>query len=306
MKIAFLFAGQGAQSVGMGKDFYDAFDSVKKIYDEFPSIRDLCFVDQEGVINQTAYAQKAMLLTSYAIATVLKEKGIEPQYTCGLSLGEYTALTFAETWPLKDAIEIISHRGNLMQNALPLGTTKMAAIIGSSREVIQECLSQVTSGVVEIANYNCPGQIVITGENKAVDDALVLLKEKARRCLPLNVSGAFHCSLLNEASVELRKVLDQFVPQKPKYTMLYNVSGKEEERELNDILQEQICHSVYFEDTIQNLFDKGVDTFIEIGPGKTLSGFVRKTLTAPVKIYNVSDVASLDLTLAGLKEDYGC
>ncbi len=289
MKIAFLFAGQGAQAVLMGKDFYDQNEMVKNLYDSFPEIRDLCFEDKEGVLNQTKYAQKAMLLTSYCIASALKEKGIEPEYCCGLSLGEYTALTFSSVWSLKDALAIITHRGEIMQNALPLGTTKMAAIIQCDRKVIQECLSQVTSGVVEIANYNCPGQIVITGENKAVDDALVLLKDKARRCIPLNVSGAFHCSLLNNASVELRKVLDEYTPHKPSYKIIYNVSGKEEERNINDILQEQICHSVYFEDSIDDLLSKGVDTFIEIGPGKTLSGFVKKTAKTPVNIYNVSD-----------------
>ncbi len=301
MKIAFLFAGQGAQVKGMGNDFYTQYESVKNIYDQFPEIKKLCFEDPEEVLNQTMYAQKAMLLTSYSIAFLLRENGVEPEYCCGLSLGEYSALTFADVYPLSDAVNIISARGKIMQNALPLGTTKMAAVIGADRNVILECLKQVTSGVVEIANYNCPGQIVITGENAAVDDAMNLLKDKARRILPLNVSGAFHCSLLNDASIELRAVLDSFQPKAPIYKMVYNVSGKEESRNLNDILQEQICHSVYFEDTIRYLLDKGVDTFVEIGPGKTLSGFVRKTATNPVNIYNVSDVASFVDTLEKLK-----
>lgn len=297
MKIAFLFAGQGAQAVNMGKDFYDSVESVKEIYDQFEDIKSLCFEDKDGVINQTMYAQKAMLLTSYAIANALREKGITPEYCCGLSLGEYTALTFSNVWSLKDAIEIISNRGRIMQNALPLGTTKMAAIIACDRNVIQETLKEVKSGVVEIANYNCPGQIVITGENKAVDEAMLLLKDKARRCIPLNVSGAFHCSLLNNAGKELREVLDRFTPAKPAYKIVYNVSGKEESRPLNDILQEQICHSVYFEDSIRYLLSQGVHTFVEIGPGKTLSGFVRKTAPAEVKIYNVSDMTGFEETL---------
>lgn len=289
MKIAFLFAGQGAQAVGMGKDFYENLENIKNIYDSFEEIKELCFEDKEGVLNQTAYAQKAMLLTSYCIATALKNEGISPEYCCGLSLGEYSALTFADVWSLKDALNIITHRGRIMQNALPLGTTKMSAVIGSDRETISNCLSQVKSGIVEIANYNCPGQIVITGENKAVEDATELLKGKARRVIPLNVSGAFHCSLLNQASKELREVLDQYTPKKPIYKILYNVSGKEENRNLNDILQEQICHSVFFEDTIKNLYANGVDTFVEIGPGKSLSSFVKKTISEPVTIINVSN-----------------
>ena len=299
MKIAFLFAGQGSQAVGMGKDFYDKYATVKAIYDKFPEIRDLCFEGPAEVLNQTEYAQKAMLLTSYSLAMLAKENGINPEYVCGLSLGEYSALAFANAWKLDDAIEIIKNRGKIMQNALPLGTTKMAAVIGMDREKILEIIKGV-KGICEIANYNCTGQIVITGDNEGVDNAMPLLAEAgAKRVIPLNVSGAFHSSLLIPASKELRVVLDKFNHNTPDYKVVYNVSGKEESKELNDLLEKQICNSVYFEDTLKYLKDNGVDTFVEIGPGKTLSGFVRKTLT-DVKSYAITDIESFEKTLSEL------
>ena len=300
MKIAFLFAGQGAQMVGMGKDFYDNYPLAKVIYDNYPEIKDLCFNGPAELLNQTAYAQKAMLLTSYTIASILKANGIEPEYACGLSLGEYSALAFANTWDLDASIDIITNRGNIMQNALPLGTSKMAAVIGLDRDIILNAIKDI-DGICEIANYNCPGQIVITGDNKGIDAAIPLLTNLgAKRVLPLNVSGAFHSSLLIPASKELRKVLDKYSPKKPEYKIIYNVSGKEEEKPLNDLLEAQICHSVYFEDSLKYLKDNGVDTFIEIGPGKTLAGLVRKTLT-DVKCYSVVDIASLNQVLEALK-----
>ena len=300
MKIAFLFAGQGSQAVGMGQDFYNKYETVKNIYDKFPEIRDLCFNGPLELLNQTEYAQKAMLLTSYALASLAKENGIVPEYVCGLSLGEYSALAFSNVWNINDSIEIIKNRGRIMQNALPLGTTKMAAVIGMDREKILEIIKGV-DGICEIANYNCTGQIVITGDNKGVDCAMPLLSEAgAKRVIPLNVSGAFHSSLLIPASKELRKVLDQYSPSNPEYKVIYNVSGKEENDSINDLLERQICHSVYFEDTLKYLKNKGVDTFIEVGPGKTLSGFFRKTLT-DVKCYAVTDVESLNKVLEELK-----
>ena len=229
MKIAFLFAGQGAQAVGMGKDFYDNYEIAKSIYDEFPNVRDLCFNGPADLLNQTKFAQPAMLLTSYVIAKVLEAHNILPEYACGLSLGEYSALAFANAWKLDDALKIITCRGDIMQNALPVGTTKMAAVIGLDRNIILDTIKDIP-GVCEIANYNCPGQIVITGDNNAIDLAMPKLKEAgARRVLPLNVSGAFHSSLLIPASKELRKTLDKFSPNKPDVKIVYNVSGKEED-----------------------------------------------------------------------------
>ena len=286
MKIAFLFAGQGAQAVGMGKDFYDNYEIAKSIYDEFPNVRDLCFNGPADLLNQTKFAQPAMLLTSYVIAKVLEAHNILPEYECGLSLGEYSALAFANAWKLDDALKIITCRGDIMQNALPVGTTKMAAVIGLDRNIILDTIKDIP-GVCEIANYNCPGQIVITGDNNAIDLAMPKLKEAgARRVLPLNVSGAFHSSLLNAASKELRKVLNKYNHNNPRFKIIYNVSGHEENDELNDLLERQICNSVYFEDSLKYLNNQGVDTYIEIGPGQTLTSFVKKTLT-DVNSFNV-------------------
>ena len=300
MKLAFCFAGQGSQYVGMGKDLYNEFPLAKKLYDQFPEIRDLCFYDSENVLNQTAYAQKAMLLTSYIIASILKENGIEPEYVCGLSLGEYSALAFSNVWSIEGSIDIITKRGMIMQNALPLGTTKMAAVLGMERDAILTVLKDI-EGVCEIANYNCPGQIVITGELASVDMAMEKLSlAGAKRCIPLNVSGAFHSSLLNDASKELRVKLDEFTPNNPLYKVIYNVSGREENSDVNDILQRQICNSVYFEDSIKYLIDNGVDTFIEIGPGKTLSGFIKK-VDRNANVLVATDLASVNEIIGGLK-----
>lgn len=301
MKLAFLFAGQGAQAKGMGKDIYDNYELAKEIYDKYPSIRDLCFYDKDDVINQTQYAQPSMLLTSYVFAKVLEENGIKPEYTCGLSLGEYSALAFADTWKLDEALDIISNRGRIMQNALPLGTTKMAAIIGLDREKVLEGV-KTKEGICEVANYNCPGQIVITGDNKGVDLAMENMTALgALKVVELNVSGAFHSSFLLDASKELRTVLDKYNPANPKYKMIYNVSGKEENRPLNDILEEQIHSSVYFEDSIRYCIANGVDAFVEIGPGKSLSGFVKR-IDRKIPCYNVSDLESLKATLEALSK----
>lgn len=294
--IAFLFAGQGSQYKGMGMDLYDKYDEVKEMLDQKIDfdLKDICF--NSDLVNETQYAQPTMLALSVGIANVLKNKGIIPDYVCGLSLGEYSALTFSNTFAKNDALKIIRERGIIMQNALKPNTSAMAAIIGMDANDIKESIKKV-NGIVEIANYNCPGQIVITGEINAIDEAIELLKKNgAKRALKLNVSGAFHSSLLEDASLKLNNVLKMYKNNKPDYKVVYNVSGKEMDDDIISILTKQIKSSVYFEQSIRYLIDKGVDTFIEIGPGKVLSGFVKK-INPDLKILNAGDVESLNICL---------
>lgn len=298
MKIAFLFAGQGAQQVGMGKDFYDQFPEARAVYDAVHldyDVKKLCFEGPETQLNDTAYAQSSILVTSMAIAEVVKARGILPEYVAGLSLGEYSALCFAHAFDVEAAARITRKRGVIMANALPQGTTAMAAILNLDEAVIAETCEAIakTYGVCEIANYNCPGQIVITGTTKAIEKACAVLLEKgARRAIVLNVSGAFHSSLLETASLELKEVLEAEVIQQPDTKVVYNVSGKEEQTDVVEILVKQIKSSVYFMQSIAYMIEQGVDTFIEIGPGSTLKGFVRK-INRDVKVYSVDTVDTL-------------
>ncbi len=294
-----MFAGQGAQKKGMGFDLYQADNESKELFDKFPEIRDLCFTDETGALNETKNAQPSILLESYIVANYLKNKGITPEYACGLSLGEYSALLFGQSFSLEDGIAITKARGEIMQNALPLGTTSMAAIIGTDVELIKSTISTV-NGVCEIANYNSPAQIVITGENAAIDEAMEKLKAAgAKRCIKLNVSGAFHSSLLNGASIELNKVLNSFNVKKPNIKLVYNTYGTESDENVIDILTKQIKSSVMFIQSVEYMIQNGVDTFIEIGPGSALSGFVKK-INSDVKVYSTDTLSDINKVLEEL------
>lgn len=303
MTTAFLFAGQGSQIVGMAKDFYDHCPESRELMDSLTcdyDIKKLCFEGPQESLNDTAYAQSSIVAASLTILEAIKTKGIQGDVCAGLSLGEYSALCYAGAMDAQSAIDIVRQRGILMANALPAGTTGMSAVLGLSAEKIEEVCKEIQGKglVLEIANYNCPGQIVVTGQKEALEKAEALLMEKgARRVLPLSVSGAFHSSLLQDASLELEKVLQQSKLSLPKIPVYHNISGDKENvsstNDLIEILKQQICHSVRFEQTIRNMIRDGVDTFVEIGPGKTLSGFVRK-VDRSVKVYTINTVKDLE------------
>ena len=301
MKIGFLFAGQGSQHPGMGKDFYEQYDAARRLYDSIDidiPVKELCFNGTQEQLNDTAVAQPCILATSSAIAAVLSEKGIHADVAAGLSLGEYSALAYAGVFTPQEGAKLVRQRGKIMAAALPEGTSGMAAVINTEESVIAEVCAEVKEiGVCEIANYNCPGQIVISGQKEAVAAASEKLKARgARRVIPLQVSGAFHTSLLNEASVQLREVLDTYAFGEEEIPVINNVSGKVETRDLREVLQEQICHSVHFTQSLQAMIDMGVELFIEIGPGHALSGFVRKT-TKEVPVYHIDTTEDLEKVL---------
>ena len=290
-KIAFVFPGQGAQYVGMGKDFYEQIPVCKEIIDTASQVTGLdipalCFEENEN-LNITEYTQIAMVSVEMAITAALKERGITAQVHGGLSLGEYAALAASGVMSSEDVFKVVRQRGIYMQEAVPTGGA-MAAVLGLDASVIEEVLEK-TEGIVSIANYNCPGQIVITGESKAVEAASAQLKETgARRVVPLNVSGPFHSQMLKPAGEKLRKVLDEAEIRDFTIPYVTNVTAEyvTEKEEVKDLLVSQISSSVRWQQCVEKMIAEGVDTFIEIGPGKTLAGFMRK-ITRDVKVVNI-------------------
>lgn len=313
MKIAFIFSGQGSQYIGMGKELYDNIPSCKKIYDKANEVlgfdlKELIFNGDKEELNITENTQPAILTTSIAILQAIKDKGINPDIVAGLSLGEYSALVASESLDFETALSLVKKRGRFMQEAVPQGVGSMVAVIGLNENKIKEVL-QVASekGIVEIANYNTNSQIVIGGESDAVEFASELLKEfGARRVIPLKVSGPFHTSLLNEASIKLKNEFENIHFNDPKIKIITNVTADfiGNRNEIKDLLINQVKSSVRWSETIEKMLDEGIDTFIEIGPLKTLSSFVReisKERKATVKIFNVEDLKSLNKTLEGME-----
>ena len=304
-KIAFIFPGQGAQYVGMGKDFYENIPVCKEVFEMATkaagfSIEDICF-EENDKINITEYTQIAMLATELAMYKALEEKGIKPDVTAGLSLGEYGALAVAGVFSLEDSFKVIRQRGILMQNAVPEGGA-MTAVLGLDGDVIAK-ICEETEGIVSVANYNCPGQIVITGEEKAVDEAAEKLKEAgAKRCVKLNVSGPFHSAMLKEAGENLGNVIDEVTIGDIQVPYITNVTADyvTDKNQIKEMLMKQVASSVKWQQTIERMIADGVDTFIEIGPGKTLAGFMRK-IDKTKKVYNLEKLEDLDKITAALE-----
>lgn len=306
-RIAFIFPGQGAQVCGMGQDFYEQTETGRKVFDTASeilgfSMPELCF-EKNDRLDITEYTQPAMVTASLAMMKVLMEQtGIQPDAAAGLSLGEYPAMAAAGVMSAEDAIRTVRERGILMQEAVPAGIGAMAAVLAMDAEEIEKVIAPIEG--VQIANYNCPGQIVISGKTEAVAEAGEKLKEAgAKRVLPLKVSGPFHSKMLVGAGEKLGKVLDTVEIHTPEIPYIANVTADyvTDAADVKPLLMKQVSSSVRWEQTIRKMLADGVDTFIEIGPGKTLTGFMRK-IDKNAKAFNIEKLEDIDK----VKEALGC
>lgn len=299
-KIAFVYPGQGAQKVGMGKDFYENSERSKEIFDLAASVLDfdikqVCF-EENDFINNTKYTQAALVTTCLAMTKEVLALGIKPDVTAGLSLGEYAAIATAGGMSDEEAIKTVRVRGILMDEAVPDGKGAMAAVLGMTGEAVYEVVKDLAD--VSIANYNCPGQIVITGEKSAVENAGKVLSENgAKRVIPLNVSGPFHSAFLKGAGETLGETLETVDWKELEIGYVTNVDASlvTDIRQTKDLLIKQVSSSVLWEQSVRNMIEMGVDTFVEIGPGKTLAGFIKK-IDKEVQVVNVGafeDLAKL-------------
>ncbi|SEG02193.1 [acyl-carrier-protein] S-malonyltransferase [Eubacterium ruminantium] len=313
MKIGFLYAGQGSQAVGMGSDLYEKYPEFKEVLDNVKlpfDVKDICFNGPAEVLNETKYTQPCMVAFAVGVTKILRERGIKPDMAAGLSLGEYSALNAAGVLSDEQVVELVAFRGQAMQEAVTGRDCKMIAVLGLERDKIFEGCRIVAEefkgkelNVAEPANFNCPGQITVSGDAEPVDRAAEVFKELgAKKCVAVKVSGPFHTSLMKPAGDKLRERFKEENFGEMQIPVIFNAIGKEkpEDMSIQELLEKQVQSSVFFEDTIRYMAENGVDTFVEIGPGKTLSKFVSKTLTGAV-CYNVEKAEDVEKIVEALK-----
>lgn len=307
-KVAFLFPGQGSQYINMGKDLYENIKSYKDIFDKGEEIldmpiKDLIFNGTAEELTKTKNSQPAILLTSLACQKALEEQGIEADYALGLSLGEYGALVYGGMLSFEDGMKLIKKRAQIMDSEVSSEEGTMAAVLKLDNDKVEELIKRASEfGIVEGANYNCPGQVVISGEHKAIKQSMRIGKQLKGMVIPLKVSGPFHSSIYEKASYKFYEELKKADINKCQKTVYSNVKGSpyEESDDVRELLRKQIMSSVLFEKSIKDLIDKGVNTFIEVGPGKALSGFIKK-IDKDIKTYNVENLESLRATVKSLQ-----
>ena len=313
MKIGYIFPGQGTQVIGMGKDIYEKYEEAKQVYKKIDealneNIEELTYDKTQEELNQTKNTQIAIYSMSVAILEILNNAGIKPEAGAGLSLGEYSALACAKALSIEDVAKIVRTRGTLMQDLAPKGDWAMAAIIGLEDDKVEEACNKVEKGFVRAVNYNCPGQVVVSGEKEAVLQAMEIAKELgARKVIELKTSGPFHTEKLKEASEALRKELEKVQFSECKIPVIKNLDGTPYTKNDNkvEILANHVINPVKFRKSIETMIEMGIDTFVEIGPGKTLSGFVKKVAkdrNIELNVLNIENVETLESALDFLKK----